>query len=211
MGNEAIIIVRSDESAINAFYNGCRHRGSLICTELAGRVARLTCGYHAWTYGFDGALIAARLMPADFSKKDNGLQRCHIRLFYGFIFVNLSDQQPVDFDASFGDLAPYLDFHGFADAKIAFSRSYPTAANWKLVVENFVECYHCAPAHPEVCSLHPPEALVAFGAGPSSGPQDAVDKYLPTVLAWERRGATLGCPIRTIGDVPTPPHPRRLL
>ena len=75
--------------------------------------------------------------------------------------------------------APYLDFHGFADAKIAYSQSYPTDANWKLVVENFVECYHCAPSHPEFCSMHPPEALVAFGAGPSSGPADAVEKYLP--------------------------------
>ncbi len=170
VANESIIIVRSDESTINAFYNVCRHRGSLICTKPQGRVARLTCGYHAWSYGLDGALLAARLMPEDFSKKDNGLQRCHIRVFHGFIFVNLSDQPPVDFDAAFGDLAPYLDFHGFADAKIAYSQSYPTTANWKLIVENFVECYHCAPSHPEFCSMHPPEALIAFGAGPRFGP-----------------------------------------
>ena len=109
-------------------------------------------------------------MPADFSKKDYGLHRCYVRVFYGFIFINLSDQEPIDFDATFGDLAPYLDLHGFADAKIACTQSYPTTANWKLIVENFVECYHCASAHPEFCSMHPPEALVAFGAGPSSGP-----------------------------------------
>src|SRR6202163_2252967 len=94
VGNESIIIVRSDESTINAFYNVCRHRGSLICTEPAGSVARLTTGYHAWTYGLAASLIAARLMPADFEKKDNGLHPCHIRLFYGFIFLNLSDQDP---------------------------------------------------------------------------------------------------------------------
>lgn len=211
VGNESLIVVRSDESAIHAFYNVCRHRGSLICTAPSGHVSRLTCGYHAWTYGLDGALIAARLMPADFSKQDNGLHRCHVRMFYGFIFVNLSDQEPVDFDASFGELAPYLDFHGFADAKIAFSRSYPTAANWKLVVENFVECYHCMPAHPEFCSMHPPEALVAFGAGPSSGPADAVEKYLPAVRAWERRAATLGRPIGTVDDGPESSHLRLLL
>jgi phenylpropionate dioxygenase-like ring-hydroxylating dioxygenase large terminal subunit len=211
VGNESLIVVRSDESTIHAFYNVCRHRGSLICTEPAGRVSRLTCGYHAWTYGLDGALIAARLMPADFSKEDNGLHRCHVRVFHGFIFVNLSDRDPVDFDASFGDLAPYLDFHGFADAKIAFSRSYPTAANWKLVVENFVECYHCLPAHPEFCSMHPPEALVAFGAGPSSGPADAVEKYLPAVRAWEQRAAALGRPIGTVDDGPESSHLRLLL
>src|SRR5712675_66147 len=186
IGNESIIIVRSGESTINAFYNVCRHRGSLICTKPEGRVARLTCGYHAWSYGLDGALLAARLMPADFSKKDNGLHRCHIRVFYGFIFINLSDEAPVDFDASFADLAPYLDFHGFADAKIAYAQSYPTTANWKLIVENFVECYHCAPA-------------------------DAVEKYLPALRAWETRAASLGRPLGTVDDGPESSHLRLLL
>jgi phenylpropionate dioxygenase-like ring-hydroxylating dioxygenase large terminal subunit len=211
IGAESLIIVRSDEWTVNAFYNVCRHRGSLICTEPAGRVARLTCGYHAWSYGLDGALLAARLMPSDFSKQDNGLYRCHVRIFYGFIFINLSEGPPVDFDASFADLAPYLDFHGFADARITCSRSYPTQANWKLVVENFVECYHCAPAHPEFCSMHPPEALIAFGAGPSSGPADAVEKYLPALQAWEQRAAALGRPIGSIDDGPESTHLRLLL
>jgi phenylpropionate dioxygenase-like ring-hydroxylating dioxygenase large terminal subunit len=211
VGKDSIIVIRSDDSTIGAYYNVCRHRGSLICTEPQGRVARLTCGYHAWTYGLDGALLAARLMPADFSKKEYGLHRCHVRVFYGFIFINLSDEEPVDFDATFADLAPYLDFHGFADAKIAHAQSYPTGANWKLVVENFVECYHCAPSHPEFCSMHPPEALIAFGAGPSSGPAEAVDKYLPVLRAWEERAASLGRPIGTIDDGPESSHLRLLL
>jgi phenylpropionate dioxygenase-like ring-hydroxylating dioxygenase large terminal subunit len=211
IGNESIIIIRSDASTINAFYNVCRHRGSLICTKHEGHVARLTCGYHAWSYGLDGALLAARLMPADFSKQDNGLHRCASRVFHGFIFINLSAQGPDDFDATFGDLAPYLDFHGFSTAKIAHAQSYPTTANWKLVVENFVECYHCVSAHPEFCSMHPPEALIAFGAGPSSGPADAVEKYLPAVKAWETRAASLGRPIGTIDDGPESSHLRLLL
>jgi phenylpropionate dioxygenase-like ring-hydroxylating dioxygenase large terminal subunit len=211
VGNESIIIVRSDEYTVNAFYNVCRHRGSLICTKPEGRVARLTCGYHAWSYGLDGALLAARLMPADFSKKDNGLHRCHIRLFHGLIFINLSDEEPVDFDTAFADLGPYLDFHGLAAAKIAHSQSYPTTANWKLIVENFVECYHCAPAHPEFCSMHPPEALIAFGAGPSSGPPEAVEKYLPALRAWEARAATLGRPLGSVDDGPESSHLRLLL
>jgi Rieske 2Fe-2S family protein len=211
VGHESIIVVRSDETTINAFYNVCRHRGSIICTQPHGHVARFTCGYHAWSYGLDGALLAARLMPADFSKADNGLNRVHVRVFYGFIFINLSDEKPVDFDAAFGDLAPYLDFHGFAQARIAFAKSYPTDANWKLVIENFMECYHCAPAHPEFCSMHPPEALVAFGAGPSSGPQDAVNGYLPTLRAWEQRAAELGRPIGTVDDDAHSSHLRLLL
>lgn len=211
IGAESIIVVRSDESTINAFYNVCRHRGSLICTEPAGRVQRLTCAYHAWSYGLDGALLAARLMPADFSKEHNGLHRCHVRVFHGFVFVNLADREPADFDATFGELAPYLDFHGFADAKIAHRASYPTTANWKLVVENFIECYHCTPAHPEFSSMHPPEALVAFGAGPSSGPREAVEGYLPALRAWEQRAAALGRPIGTVDDGADSSHLRLLL
>jgi phenylpropionate dioxygenase-like ring-hydroxylating dioxygenase large terminal subunit len=102
-------------------------------------------------------------------------------------------------------------FTAFADAKIAHAQSYPTTANWKLIVENFVECYHCASAHPEFCSMHPPEALVAFGAGPSSGPAAAVEKYLPTVKAWEERAAALGRPIGTVDDGPESSHLRLLL
>jgi phenylpropionate dioxygenase-like ring-hydroxylating dioxygenase large terminal subunit len=211
VGVESIIVVRGDESTINAFYNVCRHRGSLICTKPEGHVVRLTCGYHAWSYGLDGALLAARLMPADFSKADNGLRRVHVRVFHGFIFINLSDTEPVDFDASFADLAPYLDFHGFANARIAYSKSYPTDANWKLVVENFLECYHCSPSHPEFCSMHPPDALVAFGAGPSSGPADAVETYLPVLKAWETRAAALGRPIGTVDDGAESSHLRLLL
>jgi phenylpropionate dioxygenase-like ring-hydroxylating dioxygenase large terminal subunit len=208
---ESIIVIRSDDATVSAFYNVCRHRGSVICTEPQGRVARLTCPYHAWSYGLDGALLAARLMPADFSKQANGLHRCHVRVFHGLIFINLSDEEPVDFDATFADLAPFLDFHGLADAKIAHAQSYPTDANWKLVVENFVECYHCAPSHPEFCSMHSPQALVAFGAGPSSGPADAVDEYLPVLKAWEARAAALGRPIGTIDDGPESTHLRLLL
>lgn len=211
VGHESIIIVRSGDSAVNALYNVCRHRGSVICTEPQGRVTRLTCPYHAWSYGLDGALLAARLMPADFSKQENGLDRCHVRVFHGFIFVNLSEETPVDFDATFGDLAPYLDFHGFANAKIAHAQSYPTDANWKLVVENFVECYHCAPAHPEFSSMHSAQALVAFGAGPGSGPAAAVDEYLPELKAWEKRAAALGRPIGTVDDGPESSHLRMLM
>ncbi len=211
IGRESIIIVRSDASTVNAFYNVCRHRGSLVCTKPEGQAARLTCAYHAWSYGLDGALLAARLMPEDFVREDHGLHRCHVRVFHGFIFINLAADEPEDFEATFADLAPHLDFHGFADAKIAHRESYPTGANWKLIVENFVECYHCVPSHPEFCSMHPPDALVAFGAGPSSGPDEAVERYRPTLEAWERRAASLGRPLGSIDDGPGSSHLRLLL
>ncbi len=211
VGRESLIVVRSDASTVNAFFNVCRHRGSIVCTQAEGRAARFTCGYHAWSYGLDGALLAARQMPADFVRERHGLHRCHVRVFHGLIFVYLGTEEPPDFDATFGDLDPYLDFHGIAGARIAHRESYPTDANWKLVVENFLECYHCVPSHPEFCSMHPPEALVAFGAGPSSGPADAEDAYLPTLRAWEARAAALGRPIGTVDDGADTTHLRLLL
>ena len=203
IGNESIIVVRSDESTINAFYNVCRHRGSLICTEPQGRVARLTCGYHAWTYGLDGALLAARLMPADFSKKDNGLHRCHVRVFYGFIFINLSDEEPVDFDASFGDLAPYLDFHGFADAKIAYSQSYPTDGQLEAGRGEFRRVLSLRPGasgvllHASAAGAHRLRRGPEFRSGAMRS-----RNICPPCKAWEQRAAALGRPIGTVDDGP---------
>ena len=211
IGAEQIIILRENQTNVRAFFNVCRHRGSVICTEDHGHKTRLTCPYHAWTYGLDGALVSARLMPEDFLLADNGLRACHVRVFHGLIFINLSPDAPEDFDDTFADLAPFLDFHGFAGAKIAHRAAYPTTANWKLVVENFLECYHCQPAHPEFCSLHPPEALIACGAGPSSGPAEAQAVYQPVLEAWEKHAAALGRPIGTVDDGPDSSHLRLLI
>ena len=211
IGDEQIIIIRESETSIRAFYNVCRHRGSLVCSATSGNAKKLVCPYHAWTYGLDGALISARLMPDDFDKADNGLIPCHVREYFGFIFISLSVEAPVDFDATFSDMAAILDYHGFANAKVAHKASYPTAANWKLVVENFLECYHCQPAHPEFCSMHPPEAIIAVGAGPSSGPSDAVEKYAPVLEAWEKKVAALGRPVGNIDDSPDSTHLRLVM
>ena len=90
VGMESIIVIRDNEMEINALFNVCRHRGSLICLEKQGQRNRLTCPYHAWTYGLDGSLKAARFMPEDFDPMENGLHTCHIRVYHGFIFLNLS-------------------------------------------------------------------------------------------------------------------------
>ena len=211
IGVEQIIVIRENATSVRAFFNVCRHRGSIICSADSGNAPRLVCPYHAWTYGLDGRLIAARLMPDDFDKADNGLFACHIRVFHGLIFLNMSEGEPVDFDTTFGDMGPILDYHGIADARIAHRGSYPTTANWKLVVENFFECYHCVPSHPEFCSMHAAESIVAVGAGPSSGPADAVAGFMPKLHAWEQSAAALGRPIGTIDDAPDSSHLRLLM
>jgi phenylpropionate dioxygenase-like ring-hydroxylating dioxygenase large terminal subunit len=211
VGSEQIIIIRENAESVRAFFNVCRHRGSIICTSESGSVPKLVCPYHAWTFGLDGTLLAARLMPDDFEKAENSLFSCHIRVFHGLIFINMSEDAPDDFDATFGDMGPILDYHGIADARIAYSGSYPTTANWKLVVENFFECYHCVPSHPEFCSIHSAESLVAVGAGPSSGPADAIARYVPKVKAWEQQAAAAGRPIGTIDEPPESSHLRLMM
>jgi phenylpropionate dioxygenase-like ring-hydroxylating dioxygenase large terminal subunit len=211
IGGEQIIVIRENAENVRAFFNVCRHRGSTICQAESGNAPRLVCPYHAWTFGLDGRLISARLMPEDFDKAENGLLACHIRVFHGLIFINMSEDEPVDFDETFGDMGPILDYHGLDTARIAHAGSYPTTANWKLVVENFFECYHCVPSHPEFCSMHASESLVAVGAGPSSGPADAIAAYAPKVKAWEEKAAALGRPIGTIDEPPTSSHLRLMM
>ncbi len=211
IGAEQIIVIRENEASVRAFFNVCRHRGSTICAADSGNAPRLVCPYHAWTFGLDGRLLAARLMPEDFDKAQNGLFTCHIRVFHGLVFINLSADEPDEFDATFGDMGPILEYHGLADARIAHAGSYPTDANWKLVVENFFECYHCVPSHPEFCSIHAAESIVAVGAGPSSGPADAIASFAPKLQAWEASAAALGRPIGTIDEPPTSSHLRLLM
>lgn len=200
VGRESIIVIRENELKINAFFNVCRHRGSLICLEKQGTRTRLTCPYHSWTYSLDGSLKAARFMPQDFKPEEHSLHRCHIRIHHGFIFLNLSPGEEPEFDQEFAVFEPHLAFHGFTQAKIAHKQSYPTHANWKLVVENFFECYHCTSAHPEYCSRHIPEALIAIGAGPNSGPADAVEAFAPVLEAWEQQASKMGRPLGAVDD-----------
>ena len=200
VGQESIIVIRDDHMQINAFFNVCRHRGSLVCLEKEGRKQRLTCPYHSWTYGLDGSLKAARLMSDDFDTAEHSLHRCHLKIHHGLIFLNLSPGEEPEFVEEFAEFEPHLEFHGFADAKIAHRQSYPTDANWKLVVENFFECYHCSTAHPEYCSRHLRDALIAVGAGPGSGPSDALERFSPVLEEWEQQAAKLGRPIGAVND-----------
>lgn len=192
VAGESIIIIRGTEGEVRAFYNVCRHRGSRVCTAPTGRRKVLVCPYHAWSYRLDGSLKAARLMPDDFQPADYGLHPCHLRVLDGLIFVNLAEGEAPDFDEEAAPLLPFLRQHELTRAKVAHREFYPTDANWKLVVENFFECYHCAPAHPEFCSVHSRSKLLAYGAGPDSGPADATAAFQKELEAWESKAKALG-------------------
>ena len=153
MDKESAIVVRGDDGQIRAFANVCRHRGSLVCLNDAGSVRKFVCPYHGWTYEVNGKLSAARSMPADFDKSSHSLNPVSLAIIGGLIFVCFSDNPP-SLDATKRDLTEPMKMFGFDNMKVAAKKSYPIAANWKLAIENYQECYHCASAHPDYAKLH---------------------------------------------------------
>ncbi len=200
IAGEEIIVVRGQDHEVRAFYNVCRHRGSRICREAEGNAKLLRCPYHAWSFDLEGNLRAARLMDDDFNPDDFSLHKCHIGIGEGMIFLNLSKGEPPAFEDFIAPLRPYMQLHGLADARVAHRGAYPTEANWKLVLENFFECYHCQPSHPEYCQVHPPAYVLAYGGGRGSGPEEAEEAYQPELDAFVARAASMGHPTGAWGD-----------
>lgn len=155
IGAESVIIVRSLDDDIKALVNVCRHRGSRICTARLGKAAagRFTCPYHAWSYDLTGRLIVAREMPPAFDRHHFGLKSLPVRVAEGLIFVTFA-AAPLDFGPAERALAQSAKVHGWATAKVAHRETYSIQANWKLAIENYMECYHCQPAHPEFSKRH---------------------------------------------------------
>jgi Rieske 2Fe-2S family protein len=150
VGAYEVIIVRARDGEIHAFHNSCRHRGSLICKAREGRVAKLVCPYHQWTYELDGKLLWANDMGPDFDATEHGLKPVNLRNLAGLIYICLSDTPP-DFEP-FAELArPYFEVHDLHKAKVAHTSTIVEKANWKLVWENNRECYHCSSNHPSLC------------------------------------------------------------
>ena len=193
IGEESIILVRGLDREVRAFFNVCRHRGSRICLEERGNVRRsLTCPYHAWVYDLEGRLIRARGMGEDFDESAFGLHPCRVRVSHGLLFICLAgpgDPEVADFDGIARDLDMYAAHHRIADTRVAHREVYPTHANWKLVVDNFRECYHCAPAHPEYTMVN------AYVRAQDLDPAG----YEAPTRAWEQKTAALGHPVGQSG------------
>jgi Rieske 2Fe-2S family protein len=151
--SESVIIVRSAEQEVSALLNVCRHRGSRVCVESRGCSKLLRCRYHGWSYDLQGQLRAAAHMDESFDPSNIRLKKIPVEVLDGMIFINFADE-PADFSAVRDGLADCLAPYGLENAKVAHRQNYPIAANWKLAVENYCECYHCAPAHPEYSMGH---------------------------------------------------------
>nr|WP_308166935.1 aromatic ring-hydroxylating dioxygenase subunit alpha [Nocardia albiluteola] len=164
IGRENVIVSRSRSGEIRAFLNVCSHRGAQLCTAESGEVKRaFQCPYHAWTYDLDGKLVAApnlTKMP-DIDRVRYGLQGVAVREWLGYVWLSLA-QEPPSFDATviqdvrdrLGDVES-IERYGMADLSLGRRITYDVRANWKLIVENFMECYHCATIHPELTEVLP--------------------------------------------------------
>ena len=172
LGSNSIIIVRGRDGQVRAFWNSCRHRGSRICEQQRGRAPRLMCPYHQWTYGLDGTLLAARSMAEDFDKADHGLTPVALENIGGLIFICMADNPP-PIDRVKADIIDQIAIYDLEKCKVAVQDNLIEDANWKLVMENNRECYHCDAGHPELISVL---GTYGFGKGlPEDGENDVVD------------------------------------
>jgi glycine betaine catabolism A len=168
IGDQSFFVIGGEDGAPRAFHNVCRHRGSRIVEDTEGRLKRLIrCPYHAWAYGFDGALRAAPKTDGleDFDKACFGLRSLRTEVVGGLVLVDLGGDAP-DLDAHVGDLIERLDLYRLSELVRGDQRSYEVEANWKAIAENYNECLHCPGVHPELNALSDSASGETFpGAG----------------------------------------------
>jgi len=170
LAGESIIVVRDENSQLNAFYNVCRHRGSQLVPQPAGddkRFARdhgcfrktIRCPYHSWVYGLDGGLQRAPHiddLPGADGAGEFSLNRVAADTWGGFIFLHLGADEPaVSLANQLGEIPQRLCRYPLAELIVGKRIDYTIEANWKVILENYNECYHCAGVHPELCRIVP--------------------------------------------------------
>ena len=161
----AVVVIRGEAGELRAFHNSCRHRGTRLLDGCGSTGLSIRCPYHAWAYRLDGALAAVPeaddfTAPADDTL---ALGAVDVSVWHGFVFVALAPRTTLE--QQFDDF-PDLGYLNLADLVVAATRQYTVAANWKLLVENYNECYHCASAHP---ALHKLSRAVGFDDYPHRG------------------------------------------
>jgi phenylpropionate dioxygenase-like ring-hydroxylating dioxygenase large terminal subunit len=154
-GRTPVVVTRARDGELRAFVNVCRHRGFQV-VEGAGRRETLQCPYHAWTYGLDGALRTAPRAEelADFDRGELGLRPVAVDMWGPFVFVNAAPE-PEPLSDALGSMPAQVAELGLNVDELVFYTRWETEleANWKIVCENFLECYHCSVAHPQLAEL----------------------------------------------------------
>ncbi len=158
IGSQQVLVVRDQEGQLQAFHNTCRHRGSALIQDEAGRLpgSMITCPYHCWAYDLKGKLqrLSGSSPPADFDKGDYSLYDVGIQQWNGFVFVHLDPENAEPLEAGFSD-AHILDNWHLTDLVVGHSVRKVIECNWKVFWENFSECLHCPHVHPELSRTVP--------------------------------------------------------
>lgn len=153
IGDYSIIIQRQTDGSLKAFHNTCRHRGARLCQQQQGNHTNFVCLYHQWTYDLSGKLIFAKDMGEHFNSEQHDLLPVHCESLAGNIYICLAKDAP-DFQVFRQVVEPYLLPHHLHEAKVAYESNIIEEGNWKLVLENNRECYHCLGSHPELCRTY---------------------------------------------------------
>ena len=153
-GDIPVLVVRGRDGDLRAFVNVCRHRGFEL-VDGAGQRETIQCGYHAWTYDLDGALRAAPRSDREreFRRDELGLVPVRVETWGPFVFVNPSDDAPPLHEALGPVPAQVAELFDVDTLRFRLRAETELACNWKIACENFLECYHCAVAHPEFSAL----------------------------------------------------------
>ncbi|WP_405540353.1 aromatic ring-hydroxylating dioxygenase subunit alpha [Streptomyces sp. NBC_00075] len=207
VAGESVLLVRKQDGEVRALLNLCRHRGSLLCAEEAGDFGRsIRCPYHGWTYDLDGRLVAApyidELPPG--AREGRDLYTASVEEWLGYIWVNLDpDATPLEtqmeplLEARFGG-DDILSKYAADDLVVEHTVVYDVAANWKLIFENFCECYHCPTMHPELCAAVP---QFRTGYGTVSGPTGQGAELAPGRAGFSLSGHATADPLPGLDPV----------
>jgi glycine betaine catabolism A len=198
VGSEGVLLVRDLSGRLRGFFNVCRHRGHELLEEgacVSGAVIK--CPYHAWVYSLDGSLKGAPHFGnrQDFERADYPLQPVDVAEWRGWLFVNPSGQGP-SFAEHIGNLGDFIAPYECERLVSAVRHDYVVQANWKIIVENYHECYHCPQIHPELCQVTPPDSggnMIATGAW-AGGTMELMDHAQTMSLT----GESFGVPLRSL-------------
>ena len=201
VAGERLLIVRTRAGELRAFHDVCRHRGSRLvlddppvldaCVAHGRFKGAIRCPYHAWTYGLEGELrLAPFLAESDGLRKEGlSLHAAAVDTWGGFVFVHLSPETAVGLADELGETLARTRHYPLADLRVGRRISYDVRANWKVVVENYNECYHCGPVHPELCEVVP-----AFKDGGRDLDWDAGIPHRDGATTFTRSGTTSRAP-----------------
>ena len=202
VGDDAVLLVRGDDGQLRGFYNVCQHRAhELAPCGATGEGRSIHCPYHGWRYGLDGSLLSTPRFdaPDGFDKSEHALVPVAVEEWHGWVMVNAS-----------GDAPPLSVFLAGLDERVAdyeperlvvgATHAYELETNWKLIVENYHECFHCPNIHPQLCSVSPPTS------GENAAGQEGFwvggwQDLMPHAVTMSLTGESPTVPLRGLRDV----------